>query len=198
MRPPHRIAGLVLAAGGARRFGAAKQLAPLDGRPLLEHALAAMAAVPSLTRVGVTLGSHADEIVATVDLHGAQPILVEEWREGLAASLRRGVAALASEADAIVVVLGDQPLLEPAALERFVRAWDGREAALRASVRGVPGHPVLLARALYPDLAMLRGDAGAGRLLAALGAREVPYDASAAVDVDTPAALEALRRRRGG
>jgi CTP:molybdopterin cytidylyltransferase MocA len=72
-RHARRVAGLVLAAGAGRRFGGCKQLAPLDGRPLLEYALAAMAATPGLVCVAVTLGAHADEILATVDLHGAEP-----------------------------------------------------------------------------------------------------------------------------
>jgi CTP:molybdopterin cytidylyltransferase MocA len=93
------------------------------------------------------------------------------------------------------VVLGDQPLLTPATIARFAEAWDGSEAALRATAGGVPGHPVLLARPLYPAVAGLRGDAGARGLLDAARARTIDCDAAVAVDVDTPAQLEALRRR---
>src|SRR5918997_1615678 len=61
-------AGLVLAAGAARRFGGPKQLAELDGRPLLEHALAALS---GLDRIVVVLGARADEIRAGADLGAA-------------------------------------------------------------------------------------------------------------------------------
>lgn len=193
-----RVAGLVLAAGAARRFGAPKQLAELDGRPLLEHALAAMAAVPALVRVAVTLGAGAEAIVARVDLHGAEPVVVPDWEEGQAASLRAGVAALAPDADAIVVTLGDQPLLSPATIARVAAAaaTDGRPA--RATFGGVPGHPVLLTRPLFAAVAELRGDAGARGLLEAAGVREIPCGEESVRDVDTPAQLDALRGGRGG
>ena len=95
------IAGLVLAAGEARRFGASKQLARFRGRPLLEHALAAMAAAP-LQRLVVVLGAGAGAIRSEVDLHGAESVLCPEWSEGQSASLRAGIAAL-REAEAVVV-----------------------------------------------------------------------------------------------
>lgn len=180
-----RIAGLVLAAGGSRRFGSPKQLAPLDGRPLLERALAAMAAVPGLVRVAVTLGAHADEILAAVELHGAEVVRVAGWQQGQAASLRAGVAALAPHADAIVVTLGDQPRMAPAAIARVAAARGGGPA--RAAYAGVPGHPVLLPRALFPAIAELRGDAGARELLA--GAALIECGDDAPRDVDTPQQL---------
>ena len=193
MHPPPRIAGLVLAAGGSRRFGAPKQLARLDDTPLLEHALRELAAVPALTRVVVALGAHADEILAAVDLHGAEPLLVEDWAAGQSASLRAGVAALAADADAVVVTLADQPRVTAATVARVLAAWDRTAPAVRATFAGRPGHPVLIARSLYPAIGELRGDAGARDLLEAAGALEVACDAGAVLDVDTPEQLAALR-----
>src|SRR4029450_4733047 len=85
------IGGLVLAAGAATRFGAQKQLAELDGIPLLEHSLRTMTAAP-VGRVVVVLGSGADEILDAVDLHGADPRLCSRWDEGQSASLACGLA----------------------------------------------------------------------------------------------------------
>lgn len=187
-----RIAGLVLAAGAARRFGAPKQLARVDGAYLLEHALRAAAGVPALARVVVALGAEAEAILETVELHGAEPVLVEDWREGQAASLRTGVAALGDDADAVVVTLGDQPRVDAATIARVVAAWDGVASAVRATFDGLPGHPVLLARALFPAIAALEGDVGARAVLAGVDVVEVPCGAGAVLDVDTPADLEAL------
>ena len=174
------IAGLVLAAGAGRRFGSTKQLADLEGRPLLEHAVAATTAVAALERVLVTLGHDAEAIRARVDLGRAEPLVVPAWDEGQAASLRAGVAAL-DDADAVVVVLGDQPHVRPAAIERVLAA----EGAARATYGGVPGHPVRLPRELFPAVAALRGDEGARRLLA--DAQSVPCDdLGGGADVDTP------------
>jgi molybdenum cofactor cytidylyltransferase len=179
---------LVLAAGEGRRFGGTKQLAELDGRPLLEHALAAVTAVSP--RV-VVLGHAADEIRAGVDLHGAEPVLCEDWHEGQSASLRRGLAALA-DADAVLVVLGDQPGITASAIDA-VLAEGGDEDAVRATYDGVPGHPVLLRRALLDRAGELRGDSGFRDLLRGARVREVEVGHLAdPADIDT---REELARR---
>jgi molybdenum cofactor cytidylyltransferase len=155
------VGALVLAAGEGRRFGGTKQLAPLRGRPLLEHALAAVA---GLSPRVVVLGHDADAILAAVDLFGARPVVCEGWREGQAASLRCGVAAL-GDVDAAVVVLGDMPDVTPAAVAAVVAAAGGGEDAVRGCYDGVAGHPVLLCRPLLDRVAELRGDVGFRSLL---------------------------------
>ena len=188
------IGGIVLAAGAGERFGGRKQLAELDGRPLLEHALAAMAAAP-LDRVVVVLGAYADEVLAAVDLHGAEPLVCERWREGMAASLRAGAHALA-DCDALVVALGDEPWLAPEAVARVVAARGGGTAAVRAFYDGRPGHPVLIERELFGRLGRLRGDAGARALLAEVEVRRVDCDdLGGGGDVDTSDALGEVRTR---
>ena len=62
----------MLAAGEGKRFGGPKQVAVLDGRPLLEHAVRAMLAVPAIDPVVVVLGAHADAVREQVDLSGAE------------------------------------------------------------------------------------------------------------------------------
>jgi CTP:molybdopterin cytidylyltransferase MocA len=190
------VGGLVLAAGAARRFGAPKQLAPLDGRPLLEHALLAMAATRTLERTVVVLGAHADQILAEVDRHGATVVICPGWEEGQAASLRAGVAALAGFVDAIVITLGDQPEIDARAIDRVVGARGPAAAAVRASYGGRPGHPVLLERQLFAAAARLRGDEGARGLLAGAAVASVPCDdLGSDRDVDT---LEQLSLSAGG
>jgi molybdenum cofactor cytidylyltransferase len=175
------IGGLILAAGEGRRFGGTKQLAELEGRPLLEHALEAMAGVSP--RV-VVLGHAADEILARVDLYGASPVVCDDWAEGQAASLRCGLAALPA-VDAVVVVLGDQPGITPEAIEAVIEAA-GDEDAVRAAYDGTPGHPVLLRRSLLARADELRGDSGFRDLLRDATVREVEIGALAdPSDIDT-------------
>jgi CTP:molybdopterin cytidylyltransferase MocA len=190
------IGGVVLAAGGASRFGSPKQLAELDGRPLLQHAVDAMLAVAAVDEVVVVLGAEARRVAEAVDFGVARTVVAEDWADGMAASLRRGVAAVGA-CDWVVVTLGDQPRVTPqviaAAIER-ARAAPAGTAALRATYDGVPGHPVVLGRAMLPLLATLSGDAGARDLLG--GADVMTFEAGRLcdpADVDTPEELEALR-----
>jgi molybdenum cofactor cytidylyltransferase len=185
------IGGLVLAAGAGTRFGSAKQLAELDGRPLLEHAIRAMSLSP-VGRVVVVLGSGAEDVVAKVDLHGAEAVLCRRWDEGQSASLACGLAEL-SDCEAVVVTLGDQPRVSPDAIARVIAARDG-SAAVRATYGDAPGHPVLLERELFERLRDVTGDHGARNLLLSMHTREVPCeDLGGGEDVDTPAQLDALR-----
>jgi molybdenum cofactor cytidylyltransferase len=188
------IGGLVLAAGAATRFGASKQLAELDGRPLLEHALIALASSP-VDRVVVVLGAGAEQVIATIDPHGADLIVCDRWDEGQSASLACGLAEL-SECDAVVVTLGDQPRLSPDAVRRVIAARAEGLDAVRATYHGVPGHPVLLERSLFDRMRDVTGDHGARNLLLSVPTCEVPCeDLGGGEDVDTPAELDALRAR---
>jgi CTP:molybdopterin cytidylyltransferase MocA len=181
------VAALILAAGEGRRFGGTKQLAELDGRPLLEHVLAAVRGISP--RV-VVLGHAADEIVATVDLHGARPVICPDFADGQAASLKCGLAAL--DADAVLVVLGDQPGITAEALHAIISAA-GEEDAVRATYHGVPGHPVLLRAPLLARAGELSGDVGFRDLLRDARVCEVEIGHLAdPTDIDT---REELARR---
>ncbi|HEY4277129.1 MAG TPA: nucleotidyltransferase family protein [Conexibacter sp.] len=185
-----RIGGLVLAAGAARRFGAPKQLATLDGRPMLEHALRAITAARGIAPVVVTLGANAEEIAREADLCGAQQVVVDGWEEGLSASLRAGVDALDNAGvDAIVITLGDQPLVTAEAIEQVAAAAGGPAPAARAVWGGAPGHPVLLTRPLFAAVASARGDEGARAALAGVAIAEIDCGPASVIDIDTPAAL---------
>ncbi len=186
------IGGIVLAAGAGTRFGSAKQLAELDGRPLLEHSVRAMTASP-VERVLVILGSDADRVAAEVDLHGAEAHLSERWEEGQSASLASGLAEL-TDCDAVVVTLGDQPRMDPDAIRRVIAARGDGAVAVRATYNGKPGHPVLLEQELFERLRDVTGDHGARNLLMCVHTRDVPCDdLGGGEDVDTPAELDALR-----
>jgi molybdenum cofactor cytidylyltransferase len=181
--------GLILAAGGGRRFGATKQLAPLRGRPLLSYAVAAM--TEALERVIVVLGHDADAIRAQLDFGGAEIVVAEDWASGQAASLRCGLQA-AGETDAVAITLGDQPFITPAVIRAALDQLPGHDA-VRALYDGQPGHPVVLGPAVLAAAGELQGDQGARELLARFNVRR--WDASGladATDVDTPEELQAL------
>ena len=181
-------AGLILAAGAGTRFGEqSKLLAPLEGRPLLEHAIRAQCGVPELERIVVVLGAHAAGVLAAVEFGEAEPVICEHWRDGQAASLRCGVAALL-DADKLIVTLGDEPLITARVIARFL----DQPGRTRAVYDGRPGHPVVLGVEQIRAVEALVGDRGARELL-----RDGPTIECAGLssgrDVDTPEDLEAIR-----
>jgi molybdenum cofactor cytidylyltransferase len=182
------IAGLILAAGAGSRYGPSpKLLAELEGRPLLEHAIRAQCSVPELEPIAVVLGAHSQAILKRVDFMRARPLVCKHWREGIAASLRCGARALAG-AERVILTLGDEPLISPQVISRFLDAAPGT----RATYDGEPGHPVVLGGEQLRAVASLVGDRGARELLrggptiecGGLGGRG---------DVDTTQDLDAIR-----
>jgi len=194
------VAAVVLAAGRARRFGGAKLLAPLHGRPVVAHVLdvvrrARAAGVVADARVVVAAGD--DAVAALAREAGTTTVVNDAPERGLSSSLRCGLAALGPDTGAAVVLLGDQPLVRLDVLAALVAAWrDGRGVVVRpryADAYSEPGHPVLLDRSVWPLADRLEGDAGLGLLLPP-GSPEVALIdvAGRNPDVDTPADLHTL------
>jgi molybdenum cofactor cytidylyltransferase len=173
---------LVLAAGGARRFGAPKQLALVRGRPLLAHVLDVAAPYDPL----VVLGAHADEVRRALDV--GDHVVAEDWAEGQSASLRAGVAAI-GDVDRVLVLLGDMPFVTRAACEAVLAAG----GCARAVYDGRPGHPVVLDRPVLAGVPRLRGDAGARELLAGCAEVEASHLCDP-TDIDTRDEWEAVTR----
>lgn len=170
------IAALVLAGGASRRFGGAKQLHLVDGRPMLERVVAIVAAA-ELGELVVVLGARADEVAVAVDLGGARTVVCPRWEDGQAASLHCGLEALGDEVDAALVVLGDGPGLDPRALRRMVVAHQVLpDAVLAADYGAGRSHPVVLPRTVWPQLPTSGEAAG----------RTLEWDSVDCSDLDPP------------
>jgi molybdenum cofactor cytidylyltransferase len=191
------VAGLVLAAGRSTRMGEAnKLLLPVRGKPMLRHAVAAQLASTAQPVLVVTGHQHGEVEAA---LAGLDVIVLPnpDFAEGLATSLRAGIAAVPESAPGVIVSLGDMPNVTGPVLDRLAQAFADAPDALAVvpTLLGQRGNPVLLSRALFPAVAQLTGDQGARRLLEEAGDAvvEVPLDDPAiALDVDTPEALQAV------
>ena len=162
--PP--VAGLLLAAGAGRRFGGPKALAELGGQPLVLRALATLTAA-GCDPIRVVLGAAADEVSALLP-DPAQAVRAAGWETGMGASLKAGLAALDHETApvAALVHLVDLPWVGADILAR-VAAGATTDTVARAAYDGVPGHPVLLGRRWWAEIAeTARGDRGARDWLA--------------------------------
>jgi molybdenum cofactor cytidylyltransferase len=185
-----RSAGIVLAAGGSRRMGSPKQLLPVAGRPLLEHVVAA-ACASRLDQVVVILGANAAAIGGAVAWGRARTVLNPDHAQGMSTSLHAGVRVLDGTVERCVVILGDQPGLDAATLDRLLDAQaDSGLPASALSFDGLLHPPVVLQRELWPELLALRGDVGLRHVIRARPERVAAVAAAAPlhhpVDVDTP------------
>ena len=183
-----RLVAIVLAAGSARRFGADKLSALFRGEPLVRHAVRAARAAPVeriivVARHGLGIG----------EWKGNPPVeTVEIESEAMSDSLKAGIAA-AGDADGAFVFLGDMPLVPHDIASRLAARLGDHFAAVPRH-DGRPGHPVLLSRRAFSDIARLKGDQGAGGLIRARDDVwfEDSLDPLVLLDIDRPEDLARL------
>jgi molybdenum cofactor cytidylyltransferase len=193
-----RVAAVVLAAGRGTRFRQdggtrPKLLAPLHDRPVLQHVLDALATA-RLFEVTVVLGADADAIEEAIRWRDEQRVHNQEPERGLASSLQVGLAAVPTHAEATLVLLGDQPHVQPALIRQLARMpLDPRRPLVVPRYRDGLGNPVRLEREAMLLAFSLTDDAGMRGVIARFPelVRVVPV-AGTNPDVDTPRDLEAL------
>lgn len=178
---------VVLAAGASTRFGSPKQLVRIGDRPLL-HAVVGRAVDLSGHAVTVVLGARAAQFTALLRHTPASVIVNREWEEGIASSIRTGLAQVPGTTDGVLLMLADQPAITVEDLRRLAGAWRrAPDSIVAAQYSGIAGVPAIFPRWAFRDLAGLRGDRGAQALLHRYPDRVVRlYMPSAALDIDRP------------
>lgn len=196
----------MLAAGEGRRFRAAggtgaKVLAPLDGRPLLAHAVDAAESAGLAPVIVVIAPGLADDARLRAALEGrptVQTLVNVRADVGMGASLALGLAHLGEDGphDACVVLLGDQPCIDARVVTEVVAAWRATGRPARARYDDGPSHPVVLPASIWPSLAD-GTSTGARDLMERFDVAEVTVTGHAPRDVDLPVDLDALERDGG-
>ncbi len=180
----------VLCAGRGTRFGSSKQLADLNGRPMVRWAMDA-ALASGLRPIVAVVGPGGAKIEAVLG-QGIDVVRAPGARFGIAHSLAALVRSLEGwrQVGAVCVGLADQPLVGADAYRRLVAAYDAGATFAVATYGGQRGNPVLLARSLWPEVLALRGDVGARALMDLVPVVEVDCsDTGRPDDVDTVADL---------
>ncbi|MGH2428205.1 MAG: nucleotidyltransferase family protein [Candidatus Limnocylindria bacterium] len=154
---PHRIAAVILAAGASTRFGSPKQLAKVGERTMLE-AVVEIAVAAGLAPILAVVPPRVPVPPQAVAVPNAEPQL------GMSRSLQLGIGAIPSEVSAAVILLGDQPTLDPAVVGKLI-AVRGDRPIIASSARGVAAPPVLLERARFASVDELEGDRGLRHLI---------------------------------
>jgi molybdenum cofactor cytidylyltransferase len=177
------VCGLVLAAGGSLRLGEAKQLLPFRGRTLLDATLD-MARACAFDQNLVMLGGSAAEVRARADLTGFTVVDNPDFSSGCGSSVRSAIAHV--RADALVLLLGDQPGIDPADGRRVIEA--PAPIAVCRYDDGL-GHPFRFRRECFGSLSGLHGDKAVWKLLhsGAFAVTEVAAAGPVPIDVDTRA-----------
>ncbi|NOR90164.1 MAG: putative selenium-dependent hydroxylase accessory protein YqeC [Anaerolineales bacterium] len=188
-----RIAGIILAGGGSRRFGRPKLLEILDGEALIQRSVRA-AREAGLDPIVVVLGADGWVVREALGQLAIQFTNNPDWAEGQSSSVRAGLKMLAPNVDGAVFLLADMPLVDAdlvsalvethrKSLEPIVAPWTGERW----------GNPVLFDRATFEALRRIRGDQGGRALFKTYSVEAVPWGHPAMLDIDTPDDLDTIR-----
>lgn len=191
------VAAIVLAAGTSSRMGANKLLLPLDGHPLVWHAVTTVCA-SSADAVLVVLGNQADAVAAALPEGRYRRVDNHRFAEGLSTSLQAGLDALAPDIDGALMLLADMPRTSLATLEAMLAAArETPERIIAANHGGRPAPPVYWPRAWFAELRAIRGDEG-GRSLLTRSVETVRLvamtRADETLDVDAPEDYQRIQR----
>jgi molybdenum cofactor cytidylyltransferase len=196
------VGAVVLAAGMSRRMGDLKLLLPwAGGKPIVEHILEQLVLARVDHIVAVT-GHRADEVGAVAARVGVNVAFNKAYASGeMLSSLKAGLRAMPAHIQAALVVLGDQPRIQPRIVGQVMTAYaEGAGTIIAPSYGMKRGHPILIDRRYWPEILDLP-DGGAPRDVINAHADRVAYvnvdNDSVLRDVDTPEDYREERQRAG-
>ena len=188
-----RVAGIILAGGGSRRFGQPKLLEILDGETLIRRAVRA-AREAGLDPMVVVLGADGPAVREALGELDVQFINNPDWAEGQSSSVRAGLQMLAPNVDGAVFLLADMPLVDAGLVSALVDTYRKSLEPIVAPWTGERwGNPVLFDRTTFEALSRIHGDQGGRVLFKTYSVEAVPWGQSAMLDIDTPDDLDTIK-----
>jgi molybdenum cofactor cytidylyltransferase len=195
------IGAVVLAAGMSSRMGQPKQVLRLGERTVLGQTLENIRGA-RVVEIVLVLGFAAEAIVRQIALEGVKVVINQQYREGMGSSLRSGLAALAPDINAALIVLADQPFVRPPTLDRIIdRYIESGVQIVIPTYRGFRGNPVLLDRSVFAEVMSLTGDVGCRAIFGSHteGIVKVPVDdIGILLDIDSKDDFDRLQRFANG
>jgi len=159
------ISAIVLAAGESTRMGFPKLLLPIKGRSLLQRVID-NALQSKVGEVIVVLGAEATKLRREIKQSQVKIIENASYKEGLSTSLKAGLQAVSPQAQAVLILLGDQPLISHDIIDALIDKYEESGSIMVAPVyKGKRGNPVLFDSSLIPELSRVTGDKGGREII---------------------------------
>jgi molybdenum cofactor cytidylyltransferase len=187
---------IILAAGASRRMGRPKQLLPINGQPLLLHAVDE--ALSTLVQeVIVVIGSNADTHIELLETYPVHIVINDQWKDGIGSSIKTGLKAFTSKVpnpDAVLFMVGDQPAITFEYLTKMIQAFDPSSPSTIASgYSDTVGVPALFPRNQFDTILSIDDAHGAKVLLQNHSDLHVLHCPEGLMDIDTPEDYEKFK-----
>ncbi len=194
------ISAIILAAGESDRMGICKQLLDIDGRTMIERVVETVNN-SKVDEIIIVLGNKSDQIREKLNIDEVETVYNPDFQKGMSTSLKAGIKETGEAAEAFLIVLGDQPLLESEVIDKLVKRYKSSQKTIIApAYQGKRGHPVLLDISLRDELMEIEGDIGARNILQNRKEEvcEIEVETPSVVfDVNTREDLEKLENMKG-
>jgi len=192
-----QVAGVILAAGQASRFGEIKQLLPWRDKNLV-NTVVETALLAGLNPVIVVLGANAELIQASLDNDMVQVVTNPDWDKGQSTSLKAAVAAIGQPVEGVLFLLCDQPHLSVNLVSAVVEEGLRSDKVVTPIIDDRRANPVYFPASCFPLFEKLEGDAGGRQIVSACPHTTLPWlDDWMARDIDTPEDYRTLREHFG-
>jgi molybdenum cofactor cytidylyltransferase len=176
---------IILAAGNSSRLGTPKQLLCVKNKSFLRIMAEKAVKINPFETIAV-LGFESDRMRQELEGLPIRVVLNQQWEEGIASSIRIGVNAVDSQADAALISLCDQPAVTPELLSELITLCSDEKPIAATKYNEILGVPACYGRSIFPELLLLQGDVGAKRVIAAQNDRVATCSfPDAAFDIDT-------------
>ncbi len=192
------VGGIILAAGGSKRFGQPKQLLDWRGQPFV-HAAAKTALEAGLSPVVIVSGANAEQVEAAVNDLPVSIKRNDNWQTGQSSSIRAGIQAITErshkQVGAAIFLLADQPQITTPVIRALIETHAAELQPIVAPLVLMEqrGNPVLFDRVTFPDLMELQGDVGGRSIFSKYHVEYMPWhDDRLLLDVDKPEDYERL------
>lgn len=181
-----KVAGIILAAGEARRFGGSKATLMWHGKPFIKHIIDT-ASFAGLNPIIVVLGAHKDKIASVIQSEPVTFVDNPDWTLGQGGSVSCGVMQLTVDTDAVIIFLVDQPQIPGTLVRALIEAYQSQPAdIIIPEVAGQRANPVLFGRNVFSELGQLKGEQGGRSLFGKCNVYMLPWvDDQILLDIDT-------------
>ena len=192
-RTKKQVNAIVLAAGKSIRMGQQKLLMPFEGRSMVATVVGKIADSVSSRTIVVT-GSDRGKIEEELETYPLLFVNNERYEEGMLTSVQAGVAATGPETDGYLILLGDQPMVSEAVINRLISVFrKGGKGLLIPVFNGKRGHPVLIGSKYRNEIEILNPDIGLRELFLNHpdDIQEIEVESEGVLkDIDTPGDYE--------
>jgi molybdenum cofactor cytidylyltransferase len=202
MKKTHKVTAIVLAAGQSRRMGAEnKLLMTFNEQPMIEH-VAKTLNESCLDEIIVVTGFEAEQVQNTLNDYNVKFVNNPNYEQGLSTSLITGLRSVDKTADAVIICLGDMPLVTCAGIKQLIKEFepDASKEICVPIYQGKRGNPILWSRRFINEMLQLEGDVGAKHLLFKYDdiVHEVPMqDSGVLLDFDTQETISGFQGKTG-